>query len=59
LVKEGGRDIEHAIEIDRENIVPVLGHGSRVAGDRIAAVDAGVVDEDGDGAALGDLGGRG
>jgi hypothetical protein len=59
LVKEGVRDIEHAIQIDRQNIVPVLGHGSRVAGDRIAAVDAGVVDEDGDGAAVGDLGGRG
>jgi hypothetical protein len=59
LVEEGVGDVEHAVEIDRQDVVPVLGHGGGVAGDGIAPVDAGIVDQDRDVAALGDLGGGG
>ena len=58
LVEEGMRDVEH-VEVDRQDVVPVLGHGCGVAGDRIAPVDAGIVDQDRYVAALGDLGGGG
>ena len=39
-------DVEDAVEIDGEDVVPVLGHGCRVAGNMVAAVDARVIDQD-------------
>src|SRR5262245_55250006 len=40
------RDVEYAVEIDRHDVLPVLDDGIRIAGEGIAPVDAGVVDED-------------
>src|SRR4051794_10580291 len=48
LVQEGMCDIEHAVQIDRQDIVPVLRHRHWIAGDVITPIDSGVVDKDGD-----------
>ena len=54
--EEGVGDVEHAVKVDREDVVPVLGDRHRVAGDRVAPVDAGVVDQDRDIATFRNLG---
>src|SRR5581483_4367910 len=46
--EEGMRHVEHAIEIDGHDVVPVLDHGRRLAGKSVAAIDAGIVDENRD-----------
>ena len=42
------RDVEHAVEIDRHDVLPVLDHGVGIAGKAVAPVDAGIVDQDRD-----------
>ena len=42
------RDIEDAVEIDRHDVLPILQHGVGVRREGVAAVDAGIVDEDRD-----------
>jgi hypothetical protein len=44
--EEGMRYVEHAVEVDRDDIFPILDHGCGLAGKRVAAVDAGIVDQD-------------
>src|SRR3974390_643683 len=46
--EERMRHVEDAVEIDRDDVFPVLDHGRAVACKRIAAVDAGIVDQDRD-----------
>ena len=41
------RHVEHAIEIDRHDVLPVFDHGVRISGEGVAAVDASIVDQDG------------
>ena len=53
LRQERLRDVEHAVEVDRHDVLPVLEEGVRIAGERIAPVDAGIVDQDGDAPDLG------
>ncbi len=45
-VKKRMRHIEHAVEIDRHDVLPVLDDGVRIGGESVAAVDAGIVDQD-------------
>jgi len=40
--------VEHAVEVDRHDVLPVLEHRFRVRGEGVAAVDAGIVDQDRD-----------
>ena len=47
-LEEGVGDVEHAVDIDRHDVLPVLQHGSGIGGEGVAAVDAGIVDEDRD-----------
>ena len=42
------RDVEDAVEIDGNDIFPILDHGVAIAGKGVAAVDAGIVDKDRD-----------
>src|SRR5262249_12441561 len=56
LVEEGMRDVEHTIEIDRQNVVPILGDGCWFARERVAAIDACIIHEDRDVAGFRDLG---
>ncbi len=42
------RDVEDAVEIDRHDVLPVLQHRIGIRGEGIAAVDAGIVDQDRD-----------
>ena len=50
------RDIEHAGEVDRDDVLPVLDHRLSGARHAVAPRDAGVVDQDGDRAdRVGDL----
>src|SRR6516225_12040254 len=51
-LEERMRHVEDAVEIDRDDVFPILDHGRAVAGERVAAVDSGIVDEDGDTADL-------
>ena len=44
--EEGVRHVEHAVEIDRRDVLPVLEHGICIRNKRVAPVDAGIVDED-------------
>ena len=54
--KKRMRDVEHAGEVDRDDVLPVLDHGLGRTGHAVAARDAGVVDQDGDRAdRVGDL----
>src|SRR3954447_10216050 len=46
--EKGVRDVEHAGEVDRNHILPVLDHRLRGARHAVAPRDAGIVDEDGD-----------
>ena len=56
--EKGVRHVEHAIEIDRHDVLPVLDDGVRIGSEGVAAIDAGIVDEDRDLADLAcDLGG--
>ena len=41
-------DVEHAREVDRDDVLPVLDHGLGSAHHAVAAGDARVVDQDGD-----------
>src|SRR5581483_6365786 len=47
-LEEGMRHVEHADEIDRDDVFPVLDDGRSLAGKGVAAIDAGIVDEDRD-----------
>src|SRR5262249_16704532 len=40
--------VEHAVEVDRHDVLPVLDHRFRLRGEGVAAVDAGIVDQDRD-----------
>ena len=42
------RHVERAAEVDRHDVLPVLQHGIAVRGEGVAAVDAGIVDQDRD-----------
>ena len=58
--EKGVRHVEDAVEIDRRDVLPVLDDGVCVGDERVAPVDAGIVDEDRDRAELvGDLRGDG
>ena len=47
-VEERLRHVEDAVEVERDDVVPVLRHRLRVRGEGVAAGDAGIVDEDRD-----------
>ena len=40
------RHVEGAVEVDGDDVVPILEHRRGLAGERVAAVDAGIVDQD-------------
>jgi hypothetical protein len=40
------RHVENAVEVDRHDVLPILDHRFGIGGEGIAAVDAGIVDED-------------
>jgi len=42
------RDIESAVEIYRQDVLPILDHGLGIGGKGVAPVDAGIVDQDRD-----------
>ena len=42
------RDVEHAIEVHRHDVLPILDHCIRIGGKCVAPIDAGIVDEDRD-----------
>jgi hypothetical protein len=46
--QKGMRDVEHAIEVHRHDVLPILDYGIRIGGKRVAPIDAGIVDEDRD-----------
>jgi hypothetical protein len=48
MVEKGVRDIEHALEVDADDVLPILDHRFRRRGEGIAPVDAGVVHQDRD-----------
>jgi hypothetical protein len=52
------RHVEHAVEVDRHDVLPVLDHGAGLGGERVAAIDAGIVDQDRDVADLAGDSGR-
>jgi len=57
LRQEGLRDVEHAIQIDRQHVLPVLGDHVGIAGEGVAPRDAGIVHQHRDAADPGlDLG---
>jgi hypothetical protein len=47
-LRKGMRDVEHAIEVHRHDVLPILDYGIRIGGKRVAPIDAGIVDEDRD-----------
>src|SRR5262245_54515154 len=53
IFQEGMRHVEHTIEVDGHDVVPVLDHRRRLAGKGVAAVNARIVDEDADAANAG------
>ena len=48
LRQEGVRDVEHAVEVDTQHLLPVLDDRLRIPGDGVAPVDAGIIDQDRD-----------
>ncbi len=46
--EEGLRHVEDAVEVERDDVVPVLRHRLGLRGEGVAAGDAGIVDEDRD-----------
>src|SRR5215475_5570135 len=46
LRKKGMRDVEDAIKVDGHDVVPVLDHRRGLRAKGMAAIDAGIVDED-------------
>jgi hypothetical protein len=48
LFQKGMCHVEHAMEVDRHDVLPVLDHGLGIRGEGIAPVDAGIVDQDRD-----------
>jgi len=44
--EKGVRHVEHAIEVHRHDLLPILDHGVGIASERVAPVDAGIVDQD-------------
>jgi len=48
LCEKGMGHVEHAVEVDRHDVLPVLDHRFGGRGEGVAAVDAGIVDQDGD-----------
>ena len=46
--QKGMRDVEHAIEVHRHDVLPILDHCIRIGGKCVAPIDAGIVDEDRD-----------
>src|SRR5262249_58397909 len=59
LSEKGMGHVEHAVEVDRHDVLPVLDHRFGGRGESVAAVDAGIVDKHRDPAAgLADLRGN-
>ena len=44
LLQKSVRHVEHAVEVDGHDVLPVLDHRFAVRGEGVAAVDAGIVD---------------